>query len=112
MSRIHLGILNEKNYHCSTSAEKWELTGLPCKHGVAAIWNATKNGLNAGHNKRGCTCQGGSSVTSKSKRTNGVGKNKQRVHNLNLLLPKLSLLLPNLKVQVKLVLLNLKEQLK
>ncbi|GKC17915.1 mutator type transposase, partial [Tanacetum coccineum] len=26
---------------------KWELTGLPCKHGVAAVWNAVENGLNA-----------------------------------------------------------------
>ncbi|GJY48168.1 mutator type transposase [Tanacetum coccineum] len=29
------------------SSWKWELTGLPCKHGVAAIWNAVENGLNA-----------------------------------------------------------------
>lgn len=30
------------------SCRRWELTGIPCKHAVASIWNATLNGQNVG----------------------------------------------------------------
>ncbi|GJU22748.1 retrovirus-related pol polyprotein from transposon TNT 1-94 [Tanacetum coccineum] len=30
------------------SCRKWEVTGLPCKHDISAIWNAIDNGLNVG----------------------------------------------------------------
>lgn len=30
------------------TCRKWELTGIPCKHAVASIWNATLNGQDVG----------------------------------------------------------------
>ncbi|XP_076890508.1 uncharacterized protein LOC143541617 [Bidens hawaiensis] len=31
------------------SCRKWELTAMPCKHVVAAIWNMAENGISTGH---------------------------------------------------------------
>ncbi|GJX12766.1 mutator type transposase, partial [Tanacetum coccineum] len=39
-------VLNVEERSCS--CRKWDLTGMPCKHAVAAIWNMAKNGLEPG----------------------------------------------------------------
>lgn len=39
-------VVNLTTKECS--CRKWELTGLPCKHAVAAIWNAHKNDIEVG----------------------------------------------------------------
>lgn len=36
--------MNDKSCTC----RKWELTGFPCPHGVAAIWNMSLNGMDVG----------------------------------------------------------------
>ncbi|XP_035842718.1 uncharacterized protein LOC118489161 [Helianthus annuus] len=36
--------VNERTCTC----RKWQLTGMPCKHGVAAIWDMARNGMNVG----------------------------------------------------------------
>ncbi|KAK1408172.1 hypothetical protein QVD17_39807 [Tagetes erecta] len=37
------------NVHLKTcSCRRWELTGMPCKHAVAAIWNMSENNIPAG----------------------------------------------------------------
>lgn len=36
--------MNDKTCSC----RKWELTGFPCAHGVAAIWNMSLNSMNVG----------------------------------------------------------------
>ncbi|KAK1429865.1 hypothetical protein QVD17_12148 [Tagetes erecta] len=37
------------NIHLKTcSCRRWELTGMPCKHAVAAIWNMSENSISAG----------------------------------------------------------------
>ncbi|XP_021992760.1 uncharacterized protein LOC110889518 [Helianthus annuus] len=36
--------IKHKTYAC----RKWDLTGMPCKHAVAAIWDMSRNSINAG----------------------------------------------------------------
>lgn len=33
----------------SCSCRSWELTGIPCKHAVAVIWNMSVNGMQVGN---------------------------------------------------------------
>ncbi|GKA76754.1 transposase, MuDR [Tanacetum coccineum] len=39
-------VVNVEDKSCS--CRKWDLTGIPCKHAVAAIWNMSENGLEPG----------------------------------------------------------------
>ncbi|GKA72747.1 transposase, MuDR, partial [Tanacetum coccineum] len=39
-------VVNVEERTCS--CKKWDLTGMPCKHAVAAIWNMVENGLEHG----------------------------------------------------------------
>ncbi|GKD15472.1 mutator type transposase, partial [Tanacetum coccineum] len=39
-------VVNVEDKSCS--CRKWDLTGIPCKHAVAAIWNIAENGLEPG----------------------------------------------------------------
>ncbi|PWA93526.1 transposase, mutator type [Artemisia annua] len=39
-------VVNMRTRECS--CRKWELTGIPCKHAVAAIWNMASNGEETG----------------------------------------------------------------
>ncbi|GKB99806.1 mutator type transposase [Tanacetum coccineum] len=50
LSRIHKGIPYEENCECSEGARqvKWELSGIPCTHAVASIWDQANNGIDTG----------------------------------------------------------------
>ena len=39
-------IVNYENKYCS--CRRWELTGIPCKHVVAVMWNMDQNGIEVG----------------------------------------------------------------
>ncbi|GKC21416.1 mutator type transposase [Tanacetum coccineum] len=51
-------VVNIRSRSCA--CRKWEITGMPCKHAVASIWNMANNGLEPGipeHNQRSCKGQ-------------------------------------------------------
>ncbi|GJS35338.1 mutator type transposase [Tanacetum coccineum] len=41
------------NNICKVFNRKWELTGIPCKHVVAALYNMSENSIGVGHQRRG-----------------------------------------------------------
>ncbi|XP_021985456.2 uncharacterized protein LOC110881541 [Helianthus annuus] len=39
-------VVNVKHKACA--CRKWDLTGMPCKHAVAAIWDMSRNSIDVG----------------------------------------------------------------